>query len=123
MADKVILQGMMFYGYHGVNPEEKIIGQRFNIDVEITAPLRKAGRTDDLNHTIHYGHVYKLVKNVVNGSSRNLLESLAEEIAAQILEKYELALSVKVKVKKPEVSIEGILDYAAIEIMRERDDE
>ena len=120
MEDKIILQGMIFHAFHGVNPEEKSSGQKFCLDVEINTTLGEAGYMDDLDKTIHYGHVYKLIREIVTGTRRDLIEAVAEEIAHAILNRFEGAEAVKVRVKKPEVPIQGILEYAAVEIVRRR---
>ena len=72
---------MEFYGYHGVNPEEKVQGQKFIIDVDINCNLSLPGQTDDLNDTVNYSNIYKLIKNIVEGPSFDLIESVAEKIA------------------------------------------
>ena len=118
--DKIILQGMTFYGYHGITVEEKQLGQRFIVDVELETSLATSGQSDQLNETIDYGVVFQCVQQIVSGPSKNLLEALAEEIAHTILETFP-AQGVRVRVKKPEVPIkDSILEYAAVEIFRLR---
>ncbi len=118
--DKIELSGMVFYGFHGVGPEEQSLGQRFIVDLEVHRDLTKPGASDDVRDTINYSSLYKLTRAIVEGPSRNLLENVAETIASGILESFE-ADAVRVKVKKPEVPMKGsILDYAAVEILRER---
>lgn len=117
-SDKIYLDGLLFYGFHGVSPEEKTRGQRFRVDLELSVDLRKAGESDDLNDTVDYGDVYRLVKSVIEGPKCNLIESLAEEISCRILSDYPVD-RIKVKVSKPEVSIKNsILSSAAVEIVR-----
>ena len=73
-----------------------------------------------MKDTVNYSHVYRLVKEVVEGSGRNLLESVAETIAQRILEAFDVE-TVRVKVKKPEVPIRGsVLSHASVEIFREK---
>src|SRR5829696_1513495 len=84
-VDEILLEGMRFYAYHGVNPEERALGQRFTVDVVLAVDLHRAGQSDDLAHTVSYSAVYKLVKGIVEGEPRNLIEAVAEEIAAAIL--------------------------------------
>ena len=116
--DRISLEGMVFYGYHGVSAEEKARGQRFVVDVHLSTDLKPAGTSDDLKDTIDYGDVYRLVKAVIEGPKHNLIESLVEEISSRILAGYPVE-QVKVKVKKPEVSIKGsILSSSAVEIIR-----
>ena len=118
--DKIELKGMTFYGFHGVLPEEQTLGQRFIVDVVLHRDLRAAGISDDLDATVNYVEVYQSVKSVVEGQPRKLIEAVAEEIAVNILDEYDVE-AVKVKVKKPEVPIKGsILKYASVEIFRER---
>ena len=113
---------MTFFAYHGVNAIEKEQGQRFVVDVEMARDLRRPGQTDALGDTVDYSSVFRAVKRVVEGTGRNLIESVAEEVAGAILEGYEVD-SVRVVVKKPDVPIEyANLDYAAVEIVRERSD-
>ncbi|MEE9198950.1 MAG: dihydroneopterin aldolase [Dehalococcoidia bacterium] len=118
--DRIILEGMVFYSYHGVSAEEKARGQRIVVDLELATDLRPAGKSDDLKDTVDYGDVYRLVKSVVEGPSHDLIESLAEEIGSRVLADYPVE-EVRVKVKKPEVSIKGsILSSAAVEIVRRK---
>ena len=120
--DKIILSGMVFYGFHGANSEEKELGQRFIVDLEIEYDLRAAGESDNLADTINYSRFYRAVKEVMEGPSLNLLETVAQRIASNILERFPVE-SAMVRLKKPEVPIKGsILDYAAVQIYRRREE-
>ena len=117
--DKIELRGMTFYGFHGVSPAERELGQRFVVDVDIFRDLTTAGRTDDLGYTVDYTEVYRTVRDVVEGPSRNLLESVVAAIAERILAAHDIE-AVRVRVRKPEVPMKGsILTHAAVEIFRE----
>ena len=119
-GDKIRLSGMVFYGFHGVDPAEQELGQRFVVDLEVETDLRPAGRSDDPAATVNYSRMYRLVKETMEGPSHKLLESLAETIASGILDGFAVN-SVKVVVKKPEVPMKGsILSHASVEISRER---
>ena len=119
MKDKIELRGMAFYGFHGVNPAEKELGQRFVVDLDIFTDLAKAGRTDDLGDTVDYSEVYKDIRDVVEGPSRNLLESVAAAIAERALAHHGVE-AVRVRLMKPEVPMKGsVLTHAAVEIYRE----
>jgi dihydroneopterin aldolase len=118
--DKISLEGMVFYGYHGVGAAEQELGQRFVVDLEVERDLRTAGVSDDPEDTINYSHVYRAVKEIVEGPSRKLLESVAEAIAERVLGGFDVE-SVRVTVKKPEAPMKGsILAHAAVEIFRDR---
>ena len=118
--DKISLQGMVFYGYHGVGVAERELGQRFVVDLEVERELRSAGLSDDPEDTINYSKVYRAVKEIVEGPGRKLLENVAEAIAERVLRDFDVE-SIRVTVKKPEAPMKGsILAHAAVEIFRER---
>ena len=117
--DRIIAQGMVFYGCHGVFPQEKLVAQPFKVDVILYVDLKPAGKNDDLELTVNYAEVYDLVKQQVGGRSYNLLEALAENIAADLLRNASV-IKVKVRISKSEVMLEGIFDFFAVEIERGR---
>lgn len=117
---KIILHHMQFYGFHGLLPEENKLGQRFNVDVELFLDLHKAGKTDDMMNSIHYGHAYELVRKIVEDDIKNLIEAVAEDIAEQLLAQFDLLEACSVKVSKPDPPIPGHYHSVAVEIYRER---
>ena len=122
MPDEVFLDGLRFYAYHGVNPEERSQGQRFLVDVCVETDLRPAGRSDDPKHTVSYSAVYKTVRAIVEGEPRDLIETVAEEIASTVLADFARALAVTVTVRKPSAPIKGaIFDAAGVRIRRARE--
>lgn len=119
-ADRISLQGMRFYGYHGVNPEEKTQGQPYLVDLEAELDLARPGRSDRLEDTVSYTLMYRAAKAVIEGESRNLLEALAQDIADRLLAELPLE-SVTVTVQKPHPPIKGsFIAYAAVTIHRRR---
>lgn len=111
---------MIFFGFHGALDAEKELGQRFIVDVRLSLDLHAAGAGDDLQQTVHYGEVYRLVREIVEGPPANLIEAVAERVASAILATFTPVAVVEVTVKKPEVPIRGVLDYAAVQIVRRR---
>ena len=110
---------MRFVGAHGALPEESLRPQPFEVDLELLADLRQAGRTDDLAATIDYGELCQAVKAVIEGPHARLLEHLAEEVADRVLAiGGDRALGVMVTVRKlrPPVPVE--LASAAVRICR-----
>jgi dihydroneopterin aldolase len=121
MADRIFLTGLVFYGYHGVNPEERRLGQRFVVDVELGIDLRAAGATDDLAATANYAHVYRLIRDVVEGPPLSLIEAVAERVAATLLQATP-ARTIRVRIAKPWAPVAGMtVGEVAIEILRARD--
>ncbi len=121
MTDRILLANMRFDGRHGVHDWERQAPQPFEVDVELVADLRRAGKSDDLDKTIDYGRVFELVKEIVEARTFLLLEAIAETIAASVLDRYSLVESIVVRVRKPKVRLAGSLDYAGVEIERRRD--
>ena len=120
--DKILMNNLGFYGYHGVLKEEATLGQKFFIDIELYLDTREAGQTDDMNKSVSYADVYELVKEIVENKRFNLLEALAENIAEEVLNKFDLLKGIMVRVKKPEAPVPGIYDYFGVEIKRAKDE-
>ncbi|MCL6610481.1 MAG: dihydroneopterin aldolase [Peptococcaceae bacterium] len=118
--DKIIMKGMRFFGRHGVLPQERELGQVFEVDLEIYLDLEAAGATDDMNFTVSYADVFGLVEEVVAGRSCRLIEAVAGNIASLVLERFSRVKKVKVKVKKPSAPVQGLFEYMAVEITRSR---
>lgn len=119
MTDRLVLSGMRFFGYHGALPEERTQGQEFLVDVELETDVQNAARRDVLELTVDYRRAYEIVKTVMEGDPRNLMETLAETIAATLLA-LDRVTAVTVRVRKPQVQLPGPLDFSGVEIRRER---
>src|SRR5688572_11446492 len=98
--DKIMLNQMSFYGYHGALLEENKLGQRFVVDVELHLNLQNAGKTDQLENSVDYSHVFFAVKQIVEEERFRLIETLAEKIAEGLLAKFSVP-EVLVRVIKP----------------------
>ncbi|WP_455663031.1 dihydroneopterin aldolase [Pradoshia sp.] len=119
--DKIILEKMEFYGYHGVYPEETKLGQRYRVDLTAYVDLMPAGQTDDLNESVNYAEIYTLCKEIVEGERFDLIEAVAERIAAELFAQHEKIQACTVKVIKPDPPIPGHYQSVAVEIARERE--
>lgn len=119
--DRILLQGMIFFGRHGTLPPERELGQRFVVDVELHCDLRAAGTADDLAQTVDYSEVYRQARAIVEGPPVQLTETVAEQIAAAILEQHTRVEAVRVRVTKPNVRLDDtVLAGSAVEIVRHR---
>ena len=114
MKTKILLKNIQIYGTHGVNKEEITDGQFFEIDVEITS-LNKNINNDDLSNVVDYSNIYQTVIDEFNKKRFNLIEILAYNISDKIIKKYKV-LSCKIRIRKPNVPINGKLDYVEVEI-------
>src|SRR5699024_4182255 len=118
--DKIILKGMQFYGYHGLFSEERKLGQRFHVDVDVYTSLKETGLTDRMEASIHYGDTYEKIRDIVEGIPYNLIEAVAESVAHRLLTDLDTLASCTVKVIKPDPPIPGHYESVAVEIHRER---
>jgi dihydroneopterin aldolase/2-amino-4-hydroxy-6-hydroxymethyldihydropteridine diphosphokinase len=119
-GDQVRLSGVVARGHHGVFEHERRDGQDFVVDVVIGLDLRPAGTSDDLARTVHYGEVAADVVAVVEGQPRDLIETVAEEIAAVVLARPAVE-TVEVTVHKPQAPVGVPFDDVAVVVRRRRD--
>jgi 7,8-dihydroneopterin aldolase/epimerase/oxygenase len=115
--DLLVLEGMSFYGYHGETEAERILGNRFHVDVEIRMDLSVAGRSDDIADTLDYSHAFALIRAVLEDQQCRLIEAIADRVAATLLEDPRIQ-SVKVRVGK-QPPIAGSIDRCWVVIERQ----
>jgi len=96
---KLIVSGLTAFGYHGNNPAERKLGQTFSVDLEVMLDTQRAAASDHLDDTISYPILEKTARRILEGKPANLLETVAERIAAAILEQ-PLVAQVTVRVTK-----------------------
>lgn len=118
--DKIIVKDLEVFAHHGYFQEEKVLGQKFVISLEVGLDFNKATKNDDLNETIHYGILCEDVEREFKKEKFDLIEKAAEHITQYLLNKYAEIKIIKVKVKKPWAPIGKPLKYAAVEIERKR---
>jgi len=119
--DKIYLNNMQFYGYHGLFNEEKKLGQQFNADVILFTDLSKAGKSGKMEDSIHYGEAFEAVQEIVEGEAVDLLETLAENTASRLLSEFSLVDEVMVRIIKPNPPIAGHYESVSVEIFRTKD--
>jgi dihydroneopterin aldolase len=118
--DKIILHSMVFRGCHGVHPAERALAQRFEIDVELGLDLSQAILSDALHDTVDYSRVHAIVREEVEDRQYQLLEALAGAIVRRLMAELPTITVVLVRVRKPQVPLNGVLSFAAVEIQRRR---
>jgi len=120
--DRILLADMVFHGHHGTLPAEHELGQPFVVSVELRLDLRPAGTSDDLTKTVDYGEVHRMARDIVEGQPVQLVETLAERIAAAVLDNHPPVEAVKVRVAKPHVRLgDTVLAGSAVEVLRHRE--
>ena len=121
-GDRIILEGLGFYGYHGVFPEERKLGQRFVVDLTCGLDLSPAGDTDELGRTASYAEIYDVVKAAFEEGPFNLIETVAQRIADRVFAAFADIDWIIVRVKKPEAPIAMVRGAASVELHRARKD-
>jgi dihydroneopterin aldolase len=117
MRDRILIHGIQFHGHHGVHEEERKLGQRFIVDVELRLDLREAGRSDDLAASVDYARVHALVVEIGTREQFRLLEALAARIASAIRGAFPVR-QVTVRAAKPSPPIAGVVGGVSVEITR-----
>ena len=112
----ICLQNIVVYGFHGVHQEEKTLGQRFEIDLEYMLKDPPEPWIDEENTTISYVNAHKIVSRVSSEQSFNLIETLGNRIIEEMRNRYPLEM-ILVRIRKPSVPIQGILDHVEVEIV------
>ncbi|MDT4938662.1 MAG: 7,8-dihydroneopterin aldolase/epimerase/oxygenase [Pseudonocardiales bacterium] len=119
MSDRIRLSGLTVRGFHGVFEHERRDGQDFVIDVELEVDTRAAAASDDIADTIHYGTLAEQLAGVVSGEPVNLLETLADRLAAVCLADERVSAAL-VTVHKPQAPIPLQFDDVVVQIRRTR---
>lgn len=118
MADRIELTGLECFGYHGVFEEEKKTGQPFIVD--ITCWLDTAGIEDDLSRTVNYAELADVAADIVEGPSRDLIETVAEEVAENAMQRFEILHAIEVTIHKPKAPIPRTFADVAVVARRSR---
>jgi dihydroneopterin aldolase len=117
--DEIKLTGLRVSAFHGVLENERADGQLFLLDVTVRLPLERAGLSDDLADTVHYGELAERIAEAVQSDPVDLVETVAERVARIVLEN-PLARSVVVTVHKPNAPISVPFDDVSVTIERAR---
>lgn len=117
MRDKIVMLDMRFHAHHGLFEEEHRFGAEFAVDLEV---FTRFGEKDEMHSSVDYGALYGIVQRITTGERVNLIETLAQTIASEVLQVNEVE-AVTVRVHKPSAPLPGIFTDVYVEIHRERD--
>lgn len=119
MADRIELRGLAVRGHHGVFDHERRDGQDFLVDVTVWIDLADAAASDDLEDTFDYGVLAQRAADIVAGPARNLIETVAAEIAEDVMTDSRVH-AVEVVVHKPNAPIPLSFTDVAVVARRSR---
>jgi dihydroneopterin aldolase len=112
----ISLRNIVVFGFHGVHLEEKTLGQRFEIDLEYRLANPPLPWIDEESATVSYVAAHDIVSRVNAEKSFNLIETLGNRIIEEMRSRFSIDLIV-VRIRKPSVPIQGILDHAGVEVV------
>lgn len=116
--DRIDIKNLEVFGYHGVLEEENKLGQKFLVSATAYLDTRKAGKSDDLSKTIHYGEMALLIKKILEEKRFALLERAAQVVCEEVLFAYPLIRKIKLEIKKPWAPILLSLETVSVTVTR-----
>lgn len=116
--DKIKIRGLEIWAKHGVFPEENVLGQKFVISADLYTNTRSAGKSDDLTQSIHYGEVCQFMKTFMEEHTYQLIETVAEKLAEELLLVFEHLQGIRLEIAKPWAPVGLPLDTVSVEISR-----
>ncbi|MDO5512050.1 dihydroneopterin aldolase [Corynebacterium sp.] len=120
MADRIELTGLECFGHHGVFDHERRDGQSFIVDITCWLEIGPAAASDDLHLTVNYAELAQLAVEVVEGEPRDLIETVAVEIAERAMTGFDILHAVEVTIHKPEAPIPHTFADVAVVARRSR---
>ncbi|MCI8466015.1 MAG: 2-amino-4-hydroxy-6-hydroxymethyldihydropteridine diphosphokinase [Lachnospiraceae bacterium] len=116
--DKIIIRNLEVFANHGVFPEETKLGQKFLVSAKLLCDTRRAGRTDELEHSIHYGLVAEAITSHMKTHTKKLIEAAAEELAEHLLLTFPLMRGIVLEIQKPWAPVGLPLETVSVKIER-----
>jgi len=117
VSDRIELRGLRVRGHHGVFDHERRDGQDFVVDVTVWMDLAPAAASDDLADTLHYGELAERVAGIVGGEPRDLIETVAGQVAEDIMTDSRVHAA-EVVLHKPQAPIP--LEFADVAVVARR---
>ena len=112
--DKIKIRGLEIWAKHGVFPEENVLGQKFVISADLYTNTRSAGKSDDLTQSIHYGEVCQFMKTFMEEHTYQLIETVAEKLAEELLLVFEHLQGIRLEIAKPWAPVGLPLDTVSV---------
>lgn len=120
MADRIELKGLKFHANHGVLEHETEFGQAFSLDITCWLGFAGAAKDDDLTQTVNYAELAETALRIATGTPRQLIETVAVEIAETAMRSYDALHAVEVTLHKPNAPIPAVFDDVAVVARRSR---
>ena len=115
----ISLEGIEFFAYHGFYDEERKVGNKYAVDINVEADFHEAAETDKLQETINYEELYSIIREEINVPSR-LLEHIGKRIIDTVLAKFSQVDTVEVSISKFNPPIGGVCHKAKVTLKEVR---
>lgn len=120
--DKILIRNLKIFAYHGVNPEEKVQGQKFILDIDAFVDISVPCKTDNVDDTVSYAEIIEETVRIFTSRKDDLVERAAERVSEGLFEKFEKIQALRILLKKPDAPIDADFEYVGVEIERNRKD-
>ncbi|MBR9647539.1 2-amino-4-hydroxy-6-hydroxymethyldihydropteridine diphosphokinase [Clostridium tyrobutyricum] len=114
--DSILINNLEIYAFHGVNQQEKELGQKFLLSAKIFIDIKEASQNDDLSKTVNYAKLCIDIENEFKKCKYNLIETAGDKLAEFIILKYDFIKGIRLTIKKPWAPIGRPVSYVAVEI-------
>jgi dihydroneopterin aldolase len=118
IRQKVSLEGVRFFAYHGFYPEEQVLGTEFLIDIDVESEVYDTGG-DDLSKTVNYERLYAIVSEEMK-QPRKLIETVAHGILHKIRHEFLTISGIRIVIRKTHPPLGGEVRNSAIELTFKR---
>ena len=113
MEFEISLNNLLFHGYHGVLPEEKRMGNQFQVDLSVFIPYNSAINEDSIEGTVSYAELYEIIESEMR-IPRHLLEKIACDIAFRVKKNYPIVNRGHIRIQKITPPVPGMIGSASI---------
>lgn len=118
MLDEIRIQNLKIFANHGVYPEEQENGQDFYVNAVLYTDTSVAGVTDDLENSTNYGEVCHFMNRFVTGHTFQLIETVAEQLARELLVQFPRIQALDLEIRKPEAPVGLPFESVSVKIHR-----
>lgn len=120
--DKILIRNLKIFAYHGVNPEEKVQGQNFILDIDAFVDISVPCKTDNVDDTVSYAEIIEETIRIFTSRKYDLVERAAERASEGLFDRFEKIQALRILLKKPDAPIDADFEYVGVEIERNRKD-
>ena len=119
---RLTIRSAEFYAYHGVKAEEQMLGGKYQVDIDMYYNALNAIINDSVNHALNYEEAMSCIEDVIAGESYCLIETIANEILNNLMEKFPMLLKASCRVRKMNAPIRRVVSFIEAEQTLLRDD-